>query len=156
MTGGKKHLTFAVLGALVLAFVATALPSRRHKDFSGVNRMLEVEVDVYSGRPNPRWELSSQQAEELLKKLRSLPARESAASLSDGLGYRGLIVSGDELMQAGDTEIVISNGIVEARAASGARQFTDKDRAVERWLLQTGKGKLEDDLYEYLSQETSK
>jgi hypothetical protein len=60
------------------------------------------------------------------------------------------------LGQEGYTEIVISRGIVMMKEESRSQQFIDKDRALERWLLQTGKGKLEEKLYEYLSEETSK
>lgn len=57
--------------------------------------MLEVELDVFSGMPNPRWMLSEPQEETLLEILRSEPAQISPArtrSLRLGLGYRGAIV----------------------------------------------------------------
>lgn len=117
---------------------------------------MQVEVDVYSGRPNPRWDLSPQQAEEFLKMVRSLPKGERDTALDEGLGYRGLNVTGDKLKQEGYDKLVIGKGIVVAQEGSESQQFTDKDRALERWLLQTGKGQLEDELYEYLSEETSK
>jgi hypothetical protein len=152
---GKKQSSLAVLGALVLLCVTVALPSRQRAGFSEVSRM-QVEVDVYSGRPNPRWDLSRQQTEEFLKKLRALPKREGDGALKDGLGYRGLKVKSRQSSREGDTEIVISNGIVAARDESKSQQFTDQNRALERWLLQTGKGKLDDELYEYLREETLK
>jgi hypothetical protein len=148
-------LSFGVLGALVFLSAAAVLPSRGRANFSEA-RLLQVEVDVYSGRPNPRWELSAQQAEEFSKMLRALPKRECDSALAQGLGYRGLKVTGSRLSQEGYTEIVISRGIVMMKEESRSQQFIDKDRALERWLLQTGKGKLEEKLYEYLSEETSK
>lgn len=117
---------------------------------------MRVECDVYSGRPNPHWELSAEQAEEFLQKLRALPHGERDAALLDGLGYRGLIVTGDELKPAGDDEITISNGLVVGRQGSVSRPLRDEERALERWLLETGKGKLEADLYEYLSSEVGR
>lgn len=117
---------------------------------------MQVEVDVYSGRPNPVWDLSTQQSEEFLNRVRALPKRESDGALNDGLGYRGLKVTGSELSQEGYKEIVISNRIVAVQDENKSQQFTDENRALERWLLQTGKGKIEDELYEYLSEETLK
>lgn len=114
---------------------------------------MRVECDVYSGRPNPSWELSAGQAAEFLRKLRALPQGERDGALFDGLGYRGLIVTGDELKQVGDDEATLSNGFVVERQGSVSRGLIDEGRALERWLLQTGKEKLEADLYEYLSSE---
>lgn len=151
----NKLLGLGILGALVFLSVTAALPSRGRANFSGAGT-IQVEVDVYSGRPNPRWNLSTEQAAEFLKMVQALPKRESDSALFEGLGYRGLKVTGSGLSQDGDTEIVISRGIVIMKEENRSQQFTDKGRAVERWLLQTGKGKLEDKLYEYLSEETSK
>jgi hypothetical protein len=57
--------------------------------------MLEVELDVYSGMPNPRWILSSNDENELLDRLVADPAQISPVASADeqfSLGYRGLIV----------------------------------------------------------------
>lgn len=150
-----KLLGFSVLGALVFLSGTAALPSRGGATFSEA-KPVQVEVDVYSGRPNPRWELSTEQAEEFLKMVRALPKREGDSAIAEGLGYRGLKVTWSRLSQDSDTEIMLSRGIVLIKEESRSQQFADKDRALERWLLHTGKGKLEDKLYEYLSEETLK
>jgi hypothetical protein len=57
--------------------------------------MLEVELDIFSGMPNPKWVLSEQEEKELLERLIAEPTQVSAAYTSDeqfSLGYRGLIV----------------------------------------------------------------
>ncbi len=52
-----------------------------------------VELDVFSGRPNPRWELDEQRSRELRQLERDLtPAREAAPE-PPGLGYRGFVYS---------------------------------------------------------------
>jgi hypothetical protein len=151
----NRLLGLGILGALVFLSLSAALPSRGRANFSATGK-IQVEVDVYSGRPNPRWDLSTQQAADFLKMVQALPERESDSALFEGLGYRGLKITGSGLSQEGYTEIVISRGIVIRKEENRSPQFTDKGRALERWLLQTGKGKLEDKLYEYLSEETSK
>lgn len=118
---------------------------------------MQVEVDVYSGRPNPRWDLSPHQAEEFRRLIGALPGSESGGAPADNLGYRGLIVRGGEPGAAGDEEFVIGGGMVWARGSrGGARQLADANRAVERWVLRTGAGLLEGELYEYLSAEVGR
>ena len=55
--------------------------------------MFEVELDIFSGRPNPRWNLTATEEAELVERLldRSVPI--GPMSISDGkLGYRGFLV----------------------------------------------------------------
>jgi hypothetical protein len=59
------------------------------------NIMLEVELDIFSGVPNPTWVLSQRQEATLYERLKADPKQiSSATSLNTrlGLGYRGLIV----------------------------------------------------------------
>ena len=57
--------------------------------------MLEVELDIFSGMPNPTWMLSEPQEKTLHELLRSEPAQLSPPRTTSqrlGLGYRGVIV----------------------------------------------------------------
>ena len=57
--------------------------------------MLEIELDIFSGMPNPTWVLSTSQESTLYELLRAEPNQISpVTTLEDrfGLGYRGLIV----------------------------------------------------------------
>jgi hypothetical protein len=98
-----------------------------------------VELDIFSGQPNPRWELSREQARILQEKLLLLPARSGPAHMFDGLGYRGVIVHDvDEqrsYMKVGFGWVVRSESVYE-----------DQGRMLERWLLSTGKGRIDDRL----------
>jgi hypothetical protein len=52
-----------------------------------------VELDVFSGRPNPRWELDEHRSQELRQmEMRLAPASETAPE-PPGLGYRGFVYS---------------------------------------------------------------
>lgn len=112
---------------------------------------MQVEVDVYSGRPNPHWELTSQEAEELISRFRGLPRYQGARRVNEGLGYRGLIVTKPGNLIEGYHEILISNGLVITRQDRQSQQFTDQDRRLEKWVLQTGKGRLDQSLYEHIN-----
>ena len=57
-------------------------------------RTVEVEVDIFSGMPNPRWTLSEADADVFLSKLAGLQ-KAVARPRSVNLGYRGLVVQDD-------------------------------------------------------------
>jgi hypothetical protein len=57
--------------------------------------MLEVELDIFSGMPNPTWALSDEEERELIGRVSDEPAQLSPVATMDeqfSLGYRGLIV----------------------------------------------------------------
>jgi len=57
--------------------------------------MLEVELDIFSGMPNPRWILSEKEERELVERIVAEPTQVSRIDTPDesfSLGYRGLIV----------------------------------------------------------------
>lgn len=115
------------------------------------DKKMQVEVDMFSGIPNPHWELTVQESREFAQRFQSLSTHQGAGSVNEGLGYRGLIVRERTEEVEGDREIVISNGLVVARRNGKSKQFTDKNRALEKWLIQTGAGRLDDELYHQIS-----
>ncbi|MCS7479851.1 hypothetical protein ACFFQW_18970 [Umezawaea endophytica] len=57
--------------------------------------MLEVELDILSGMPNPTWILSGEHERELVDRIAADPAQLSPAATAEeqfSLGYRGLLV----------------------------------------------------------------
>jgi len=57
--------------------------------------MLEVELDIFSGMPNPKWLLTAREEEELVERVAADPGQVSPTATGDerfSLGYRGLIV----------------------------------------------------------------
>jgi hypothetical protein len=103
----------------------------------------EVELDIFSGRPNPTWTLSAEQAETLMRRLASLPPA-SPRELSGNLGYRGFMVQCSE--GAGSRLIRVQKGIVELAQGAKTDYAEDKDRELERWLLNSGKSHLPGEL----------
>jgi len=55
---------------------------------------MDVIVDLYSGRPNPRWTLTDREAAEIEAELSGLPERETAET--SWLGFRGLLLETGE------------------------------------------------------------
>jgi hypothetical protein len=94
---------------------------------------VEIEVDLYSGRPNPRVTLTPAAEAALRQRLAGLPvAPAGTAGPQDGLGYRGLRIVG----YAGISEIIVSAGVVELRDQAGRLALhEDPGRGLERWLI---------------------
>lgn len=96
---------------------------------------MDVEVDLYSGRGNPRFRLSPAAGTELLRRIAGLDPVAGAAALRDVLGYRGLRIT-PGAAGAPIVEIAISGGVVLAREHSGRELWLrDPGREVERWLV---------------------
>ena len=65
---------------------------RRKHACGVVSQRVNVELDVFSGRPNPTWELDDRSGSELLARIERLP-RTTSRTTSASLGYRGWILS---------------------------------------------------------------
>jgi hypothetical protein len=110
----------------------------------------EVELDIFSGMPNPTWILTNVEADSFMKQLDALPPT-SARELSGNLGYRGFIV---QCTQAADTQLIrIQAGTVHISKGTTDVYAYDKDRQLERWLLNTGKPHLKPELFQIVERE---
>jgi hypothetical protein len=98
---------------------------------------IEVEVDLYSGRPNPRFTLPD--VAEFERRLAGSPPPDAGTGqVRDGLGYRGLRVSGTSV-----GEVLVSGGVIEVRDAAGrVTRRADPGRSLERWLIGAAAGQV--------------
>ena len=111
---------------------------------------VEVELDVFSGNPNPVWILSEADGVIFLKKLAMLP-QASAKELHNDLGYRGFIV---EVINETEASLVrIQNGTVQISQNNTTVYYSDRDRHLERWLLNSGKPTLRSDLFKIVERD---
>jgi hypothetical protein len=83
-----------------------------------------VELDIFSGRPNPRLELSPAAEAECRARLGRL-APLGSSSIPATLGYRGFI------LELPEGEALVHRGVVNIQN----RAFADAGRNLERWLL---------------------
>ncbi|MEB3180333.1 MAG: hypothetical protein VKL59_15050 [Nostocaceae cyanobacterium] len=135
---------------LALPFIAVTLLGCSGVATTG-DKPMQVELDAFSGRTNPQWVLTSQEASEFLNLLQKLPKNQTQSPINQGLGYRGLIVRDNDQGIGGYDEIVIANGVVITKRGNKTEQFTDKNRGLEQWLLQTGKEELDKTVYQQIS-----
>jgi hypothetical protein len=79
----------------------------------------EVELDVFSGRPNPHWSLAGRRVRDLEERLEGLEPVQAAGSR--GLGYRGFLIRSKS-----DAEIIRAfNSVVTITDARGESSFRD-------------------------------
>jgi hypothetical protein len=101
---------------------------------------ISVELDVFSGRPNPSWELDPSESRELLKQLSPLPeADKNKAEFNDGLGYRGFIIT---IVEADKTNSIPAiYRVYKGSVLVNGKVFSDKN-SVEKKLKEqaTSKG----------------
>jgi hypothetical protein len=103
----------------------------------------EVELDIFSGMPNPTWVLATAQAETLARRVAELP-RTAASELSGKLGYRGLVV---KITRGTKTRLVrVQSGSVHIVEGDTTIQARDEGRALERWLIGTGRPHIREDI----------
>ncbi|NGZ10877.1 MAG: hypothetical protein CV088_16070 [Nitrospira sp. LK70] len=114
---------------------------------------MEVELDVFSGRPNPRWQLSPEQARDFLRNLKSLVPAAASWPYAEKLGYRGLIVRPNGDLFNGFEEVRLYRGTVVAKRAAHVEGFSDPQRTLELQFLQTARGKVEESILRYIETE---
>lgn len=125
----------------------------------------EVCIDMMSGRENPCWTISSEETAQLLETVDKSTSTEWTKPYPDRLGYRGMLVHVNAPNVLSNYEfsmpIMVSENIVayptSMRYAIDSRTYlfepnpyftykADPERSFEQWLLETGKGKIDDNL----------
>lgn len=99
-----------------------------------------VELDIYSGRPNPSWTLPAPATADFVRLLTTLPATapfEAAAPL----GYRGFVVTWQD--SSAQQAAIVQSGRVKWTSDGRSRYLVDSGRSLERWLLESGRDHLD-------------
>ncbi|CAL9305092.1 hypothetical protein [Streptomyces sp. NPDC003090] len=119
--------------------------------------MLEVELDIFSGMPNPSWTLTDEEENQVLELLRSNPEQTSPVITEEekfGLGYRGFLI---RVAKGGDTWDRLRAGLAERLPDDfefrvGSRLVED-DASIARYLLEgpARRNRLDDELRETAS-----
>lgn len=138
------------VGSIVLACLLVACGQVGRSGEGG--SPMRAELDLYSGRPNPTWDLTPDQVTQLRAQLDRL-AETSEGEVRQDLGYRGISVTAPQGGSSVLTKVVVSNRIVIVEQGGRTRKLADKDRALERWLFQTSKGQIDAAVYDMVAQE---
>ncbi|WP_238413206.1 hypothetical protein [Saccharothrix deserti] len=124
--------------------VASAACDGRQTGEPAVTDPIEVELDIFSGMPNPTWVLSDADSAELRRRIDESAATTGSAP-SGNLGYRGFLVQLTEGAQPARVRQVVQLPDGSAREAG--------DRELERWLLDTGRDRLPSDVVAAVEQD---
>lgn len=110
----------------------------------------EVELDIFSGMPNPTWALTPAEEESVERRLAAL-ACTSPSEPSGRLGYRGLIVK--TAYGPAARLIRVHAGSVHITHGETTTHGRDEGRGLERWLIETGRPYLPEDVLEIVDRE---
>ena len=114
--------------AIAAAALLLACSSASRAPLSGD---VTVELDAFSGRPNPSWTLAPAEAKEFARRLRDLPAAEGSRAAPERLGYRGFWIHAGQPA----TRILVHDGLVVTIAPGGASTLRSDARGAEAWLV---------------------
>jgi hypothetical protein len=94
-------------------------------------------MDIFSGRPNPKWELSPQQRSKFLEHISELNPYEKARH-ENGLGYRGLIIIDEPNDATKMRRYEVNNGAIQVIESNKLRYvLEDQNYEIEKWLINT-------------------
>ena len=97
-----------------------------------------VELDVYSGRVNPSWELPAEDSRELARRLAGL-ATAATPPAEPGLGYRGFVISSP------GRSVRVYQGVVSVSEGGATHHYRDSGQ-LERWLAEQARARGHGDL----------
>ena len=119
------------------------------------NMIFNVTLDFFSGRPNPTWTLTKEQAIFFLNKISQIkPTTENIQSYPEKiLGYRGFILDekGDKDLPLKRFEIY--NGAIKVVSNNSSYILKDKDFQIENWLLQTAYNHIDNDTFNFVKED---
>lgn len=93
---------------------------------------IRIILDIFSGRPNPEWELSEGDTKILKEKLIDLPVAKSQNY--NILGYRGIIIHNPDRVMDLPENLRIFNGTIIRRVDKESVYHEDKNN-IEEWIL---------------------
>jgi hypothetical protein len=140
----------ALLAGVLLLLVASVAPGLARVDVAeptviGERTYVNVELDIFSGRPNPRWTVEADQIAPMLPD--SDTPQLDATGDSPGLGYRGFVLTLGSTETGGPAVYRVYAGEVSVGAGDEQTSFVDEKR-LEAWLLEDARQRGYGDLLE--------
>jgi hypothetical protein len=147
----------SVLVIVIISFFIACAFYKTEKEINAVTpnkNMNETKVilNIFSGRENPTWKLSEEQINTLLSNIKDSPKSDKTV-FPDGLGYRGFEVVITDSVDQQTQSIVVANGKILSKSKGIEEYFTDSNRNIESFLLQTGSKYLEPEIYNIIKKE---
>ena len=137
---------FALVVCLLVSCKSTAQTHTREVP-------LQIELDAFSGRPNPNWRLTADQVVEFLKKFHALKAAPGVHSAPNNLGYRGFVVTANDETVGGYDELRVYHGLVFASRGDRTETFIDSERSMEHSLFDSSQDHVPESILQYIQSE---
>ncbi len=96
-----------------------------------------AEAFIFSGRPNPQWELDPEQMKSWMQQWEEASYSDSEVQRPPVLGYNGCRLQKDE-----HSYWIICNSYVSFYGTNTVINKRDDDRRMELWLLHTAPGEI--------------
>lgn len=117
---------------------------------------MNIEVKIFSGLPNPTWRLSEQESLEFIGMLKKINKSNVEELPRDNLGYQGFLVMREQHDPGKFREVWVKGNIVLLKKDIRKAVYLDDNRRLERWLLASGKTRIDTDLWELIMSEMEK
>ena len=112
---------------------------------------MQVEADIFSGLPNPRWTLDEADTAVVAAMLGALRPASRAPAEAPPLGYRGLVLTGVEAAFPGCTGVRLHGATATVTCADGVRHLADPGRRVETWIAQTARRHVQPEVFQAIA-----
>ena len=115
----------------------------------------QVTLGIFSGRPDPTWTIDPVQETQLRQQINLLPPTQEPFDNTIWLpsGYHGFTVR----LPAADGQpsqlVEVYQGVVQVETEGRVVRMADEDWVVERWLLDTAGGHVEEDIIEAIRED---
>jgi hypothetical protein len=94
-----------------------------------------VELDAFSGRPDPTWTLTPPEVRELARRLRDLPSTDGPLAPPGRLGYRGFWIRPAQIGTEPAARLHVHDGLVLIVPPRGPNTLRRDVHGVEAWLV---------------------
>ncbi len=124
----KYGIVIIVVAGILLLYTMIAREPTKTK------HSIMVELDIFSGRPNPSWELSAEDASELAVRMTNLTLAGKPPVMG-GLGYRGFVISNPDKIEGLPIQIQIYKRTITTTEKELTNYYEDIN-SIESWLLE--------------------
>ena len=132
---------------ILLVVAAAGFLFYRHINFSPLHQVENsmdsgfralVELDVFSGRPNPVWTLDKTFTENFFERISRLsPARTIQIDGPGQLGYQGFRITLTASSEQGSDSAIVFGGKITLIRNRQRMYYDNQERQLEIWLLST-------------------
>lgn len=106
-----------------------------------------VALDIFSGRPNPKWALTSTEVNTLTAMIANLTPTQPV-QIPNRLGYRGFIITLPSFKTEGNVTIRVYQTMVSVQSKEQSITYLDSAQEVETWLITEAENHISPSLYQ--------